>query len=71
MMGRTKNLMMLVGAVVVRNMRIIDSFEAARADDERRAHDGQPIKTRRRRRNPLTQLPVHEDVAARGHPDTG
>jgi len=71
MMGRTKNLVMLAGAVVVRNMRIIDSFEAARADDERRARLGQPIKTRRRRRDPLAQLPVHDDVAAGRQLDTG
>jgi hypothetical protein len=71
MMGRTKNLVMLAGAVVVRNMRITDSFEAARADDERRARHGQATKTRRRRRQPLAQLPVHDDVGSRGQPDSG
>jgi len=71
MMGRTKNLVMLTAAVVVRNMRIIDSFESARADDERRARHGQPIKTRRRRRLQLAQLPVHDDIVSTGRFDTG
>ena len=63
LMGRTKNLVMLAAAVVVRNMRIIDSFEGARVEDQRRALHGRPVKTRRRRRVPLMILPIHPETA--------
>ena len=62
MMGRTKNLVMLAIAVVVRNMRIVDSFEAASAEDQRRARQGRP--PRKRRRTTLSDLPVHDAVVA-------
>ncbi|MGH9092272.1 MAG: hypothetical protein ACRDZR_12990 [Acidimicrobiales bacterium] len=61
--GRTKNLLMLTAAVVVRNLRVLDSFDGRRMEDTRRAAAGQPARTRRRRRTPLTDLPTHEDVS--------
>jgi hypothetical protein len=63
MMGRTKNIVMFTVAVMVRNMRILDSFEAARSDEQHRASAG--LSPRRRRRSTLADLPVHDDVTIR------
>jgi len=41
---------------VVRNDRIVRAFEIRQADNERRAVAGLPLRTRRRRRRPLTDL---------------
>lgn len=48
--------LMLTCAMVVRNGRILDAFEARAADDERRAAQGHPPATRRRRRRTLADL---------------
>jgi hypothetical protein len=63
MMGRTKNIVLFTVAVIVRNMRILDSFEASRADEDHRAAAG--LSPRRRRRSSITELPVHDDVTIR------
>ena len=63
MMGRTKNLVMFTAAVMVRNMRILDSYQAARLDEDRRARAG--LSPRRRRRSAIIDLPVHDDVTTR------
>ena len=49
LLGRTKNLVMLTCATVVRNLRVLASFERRQADDARRIADGKPARTRRRR----------------------
>jgi hypothetical protein len=51
-------------ALVVRNARVCDSFEARAADDKKRRAQGREPKTRRRRRRPLSDLVV----AAAGSP---
>jgi hypothetical protein len=46
----------LTAAFVARNQRVLNAFEARRADDARRAAAGQPPTTRRRRRRTLNDL---------------
>lgn len=55
-MGLTPMTVMLACAVVVRNCRVLDAFEARVALDERRAAAGLPPKTRRRRRKSIDAL---------------
>jgi len=50
LMGKTKNLVMLTMATVVRNLRVLAAFLRGQADDARRAAAGQPPRKRRRRR---------------------
>lgn len=50
LLGRTKNLVVLACAAVVRNLRVLASFERRQADDARRAAAGRPARTRARRR---------------------
>lgn len=47
--GLTKNTLMYALAVMVRNVRIVESFEASRADDARRSAIGPESRNRRRR----------------------
>jgi hypothetical protein len=47
---------MLACLFVVRNLRIVDSFEARQADNARRILAGLPPKIRRRRRKTLNDL---------------
>jgi hypothetical protein len=61
-MGRTKNLIMLTGAVVVRNLRIIDSFTRSKRQDERRLALGLAPRSRTRRRIVLSDLAGSPDV---------
>jgi hypothetical protein len=42
--------------LVVRNLRVVDSFEARQAEQERRSASGRPPKQRRRRRETLADL---------------
>jgi hypothetical protein len=63
LMGRTKNLIMVTGAVVVRNIRILDSFERLTQDQQRRDAAGLPRRRRGRRRTRLADLPVRADRA--------
>jgi hypothetical protein len=56
LMGRTKNLIMVTGAVVVRNLRILDSFIRSKREAERRLATGLPPRTRTRRRSALSYL---------------
>ena len=56
LMGLTAITLFLVCAMVVRNRRILGAFEARRAEDERRAAEGRPPKTRQRRRRTLADL---------------
>jgi hypothetical protein len=43
--------------IAIRNMRIVDAFEARVAEDERRAELGLPPKTRKRRRKHIEDRP--------------
>jgi hypothetical protein len=56
LMGITAITLFVAGGFVVRNLRVIDSFEAKRADDVRRLAAGLPPKTRRRRRKTIVDL---------------
>jgi len=56
LMGLTAITLFLTCAMIVRNTRIIDAFEARQADNTRRAANGQPPKTRRRRRRTIDDL---------------
>ena len=47
LMGRAKNLVMFALATVVRNIRVLASFESRQADDARRAVTGRAPRTRR------------------------
>lgn len=51
LLGRTKNLVVLACATVVRNLRVLASFERRQADDARRASAGRPPRSRVRRRS--------------------
>ena len=62
LMGRTKNLIMLTGAVVVRNIRILDSFTRSKRQDERRLALGLPPRSRTRRRTVLSDLAGSPDA---------
>jgi hypothetical protein len=56
LMGLAPITVFIACALVVRNMRVIDSFEVRREDDERRMAAGREPKTRRRRRRTLSDL---------------
>jgi hypothetical protein len=56
LMGLVPMTLMLACVLVVRNQRVLDSFEARQADDERRAAQGLAPKTRRRRRETIADL---------------
>jgi hypothetical protein len=56
LMGLAPITVFIACALVVRNMRVIDSFEARREDDARRMRAGMEPQTRRRRRRTLTDL---------------
>ncbi len=61
--GLTKNTLMYALAVMVRNVRIVESFEARRAEDVRRSAMGPHSRTRHRRHQtfgpePHDPLPV-------------
>jgi len=55
-MGVTAISLFVAATFVVRNQRIIDSFEARQAEDRRRIDAGLPPKTRKRRRKMLGDL---------------
>lgn len=55
-MGLVAITLLLAGAVVVRNVRIVEAFEERQRDDARRAAQGRPPKTRRRRRRTVDDL---------------
>ena len=55
-MGLTPMTVLLACALVVRNLRVLDSFERRQADDERRRAAGLGPKTRRRRRRTIDDL---------------
>jgi hypothetical protein len=71
LMGRTKNLIMVTGAIVVRNMRILDSFVRSRQENERRLAMGLPKRSRARRRTVVGDLTVHPELSGVGFSDTG
>lgn len=56
LMGLSAITLLIACAFVVRNTRILDAFEARRAEDQRRAATGMPPKIRKRRRRTLTDL---------------
>ena len=60
--GRTKNTLMYVLAVVVRNVRILESFERRQAEEARRVAVG-PTRGRRRRHQRDTPAPVEQPMA--------
>ena len=55
LMGRTKNLLMLTMATVVRNLRVLAAFARRAADDAHRGAGGLPPRSRKRRRVPPLQ----------------
>jgi hypothetical protein len=55
-MGLCANSVMLTCGVVVRNLRVIDAFEAREAQDRRRMAAGLGPRPRRRRRKTLVDL---------------
>jgi hypothetical protein len=56
LMGLTSMTLMLTCLFVVRNQRVLASFEVRRAEDERRQAVGLAPRTRRRRRQTITDL---------------
>ena len=56
LMGLAPNAVFLACALVVRNLRVTDSFEARHADQERRLAAGLAPRTRRRQRKTLADL---------------
>ena len=56
LMGLGPLTVMLTCLFVVRNQRVLASFEARRAEDQRRAATGLPPKTRKRRRRTIADL---------------
>jgi len=56
LMGLVPLTLMLSCLFVVRNQRVLASFAARQADDQRRATQGLPPRTRRRRRKTITDL---------------
>ena len=54
--GLTAVTLFLTCTLIVRNARVIDAFETRQADDQRRTADGQPPRTRRRRRRGISEL---------------
>jgi hypothetical protein len=61
--GLAKNTLMYALAVVVRNIRIVQSFERRLAEEQRRAATGAPPRRRRRRRHQHHEPPPEEQVA--------
>ncbi|MGH8979571.1 MAG: hypothetical protein ACRDWE_00915 [Acidimicrobiales bacterium] len=55
-MGLAPMSLLLACALVVRNLAVADAFEQREADDRRRAREGHPPRTRRRRRKTLSDL---------------
>jgi hypothetical protein len=55
-MGLTPITIWLACALVVRNQRILTTWNARQEDNARRAAAGLPPRTRKRRRTTLTQL---------------
>ena len=55
-MGLTPMTLLLACALVVRNLRVLDSFEARAAEEQRRAAAGLGPKIRRRRRTTISEL---------------
>jgi hypothetical protein len=56
LMGLVPVTLFLTCALIARNGRVLDAFEARRADNTRRLANGQPPKTRRRRRRTIDEL---------------
>lgn len=56
LMGITGITLLVAGGFVVRNLRVLDAFEARQAEDARRAAAGLEPKTRRRRRKTISDL---------------
>ncbi|HEX4127003.1 MAG TPA: hypothetical protein VHX67_05435 [Acidimicrobiales bacterium] len=56
LMGLVPMTVMLSCLMVVRNQRVLASFEARAVEDQRRAAQGLPAKTRRRRRKTIADL---------------
>jgi len=56
LMGLTSMTLMLTCLFVVRNQRVLASFEATQIEDQRRLAQGQAPKTRRRRRRTISDL---------------
>jgi hypothetical protein len=56
LMGLVPMTLMLACVLVVRNQRVLDSFEARQADNERRLAQGLAPRTRRRRRKTIADL---------------
>ena len=54
--GLTGISLFLAAVTVTRNLRVTDAFEARAAEDARRAEQGRPARTRRRRRKTLSEL---------------
>lgn len=52
-MGLAPMSLFVACALVVRNLAVVDAFEKRQADDQRRAREGLPPRTRRRRRKTL------------------
>jgi hypothetical protein len=63
LMGLVPMTVMLACLIVVRNQRVLDSFEARTAEDERRLAQGLAPKTRRRRRTTIADLVAAETNA--------
>ena len=55
-MGLVTPSLFLAIALVVRNLALVDAFEARQAENARRRTAGLPVKTRRRRRKSLAEL---------------
>lgn len=55
-MGLTAMTILITCVFVVRNLRVLDAYDARVAEDQRRAAAGKPPKTRRRRRTTLNHL---------------
>jgi hypothetical protein len=56
LMGQSALTIVVACAVVVRNVRIVQAFEARQADNERRRARGLEARSRKRRRRTLTDL---------------
>jgi hypothetical protein len=55
-MGLTPILLFLTATTIVRNLRVTDAYNARQNDAARRAANGQPPRTRRRRRKTIAEL---------------
>ena len=56
LMGLAPLMLFTATLLVVRNQRILTAWNARQQENERRTAKGLPLKTRRRRRKPLTGL---------------